>query len=55
MSNAKEEKKKVAENIWLNYYNDYLFQMGVIDEKHRNKMRLKIMEQQAGKSREKRL
>jgi len=38
----KTKEKIVAENIWLNYYNNYLFEHGVISEETRNKMVTKI-------------
>ena len=35
-------RKRVAKHIWLMYYNDYLFQQGVITEDTRNRMKSKI-------------
>ena len=37
-----EQRKRVAKHIWLNYYNEYLFQQGVITEDARNRMKIKI-------------
>ena len=37
------EKRKAAEKAWLNYFNEYLFEHGVIDETTRNKLRIKII------------
>ena len=37
-----EQRKRMAEHIWLNYYNDYLFQQGIITEDVRNRMKIKI-------------
>ena len=37
-----ELRKRVAKHIWLMYYNDYLFQQGVITEDARNRMKIKI-------------
>ena len=35
-------KKHIAEQIWLHYYNDYLFGRGIITEQERNKILFKI-------------
>ena len=35
-------KKQVAEKIWLHYFNQILFERGVINEIERNKMSFKI-------------
>lgn len=37
-----QEKKYIAEQIWLHYYNDYLFAAGIITEQDRNKLKIKI-------------
>lgn len=39
---AEMEKKKVAEEVWLNYFNECLFEKGIIDEAMRNKLKIKI-------------
>ena len=39
---AEMEKKKAAEVVWLNYFNEYLFKHGMIDETMRNKLKIKI-------------
>lgn len=39
---AETEKKKVAEKIWLEYFNEKLFESGLIDETMRNKLKIKI-------------
>jgi hypothetical protein len=31
-------EKKFAENVWLNYFNQYLYENGVISEKEYKKM-----------------
>ena len=36
------EKKKMAEEVWLNYFNECLFEKGIIDEAMRNKLKIKI-------------
>ena len=40
---AEMEKKKVAEKVWLDYFNEYLFEHGLIDKTTRNKLRIKII------------
>lgn len=39
---AEMEKKKTAEVVWLDYFNEYLFEHGIIDEVTRNKLKIKI-------------
>ena len=39
---AEKKKKKVAEKVWLDYFNEYLFEHGLIDETTRNKLKIKI-------------
>ena len=36
------EKKKMSEEVWLNYFNECLFEKGLIDEAMRNKLKIKI-------------
>jgi hypothetical protein len=36
------EKQQVADNIWLNYFNDELHKRGIISTHERNKMAVKI-------------
>nr|WP_302656994.1 hypothetical protein [uncultured Agathobaculum sp.] len=40
---AEMEKKKTAEVVWLDYFNEYLFEHGIIDEVTRNKLKIKII------------
>ena len=35
-------RKQMVEKIWLNYFNQTLFERGVITEAERNKLSLKI-------------
>jgi len=35
----KNQEQLVAEEIWLNYFNDYLFRKQLISEAERNKMK----------------
>lgn len=37
-----QRKKETAAKIWLSYYNRVLYEKGVITERERNKMALKI-------------
>ena len=34
-----EQKKQIADELWLNYYNDILHEKGIINESVRNKMK----------------
>ena len=40
--NTQAQKKQVAEQIWLNFYNDNLLKQGLITEHVRNVIALKI-------------
>ncbi len=37
-----EQRKRMAQWIWLDYYNELLFQKGIITEDARNRMKVKI-------------
>ena len=37
-----QQKLFIAQQIWLHYYNDYLFGKGMITEDVRNKLKFKI-------------
>jgi len=37
-----EKRKRVARQIWLQYYNEILFQQGIITEEARDHMKIKI-------------
>ncbi len=37
-----QQKKSVRDQIWLLYYNQYLYDHGVITERERNRMKNKI-------------
>jgi hypothetical protein len=37
-----QQKNYIAEQIWLHYYNDYLFGKGMITEQERNRLKIKI-------------
>lgn len=42
-----EREKRIAEDIWLNYFNRYLFETGTISEKEYKKMTEKITTRKA--------
>ena len=44
-------EKKVAEGVWLDYFNRYLFEAGVITEREYTQMTEKIAERDRIKSR----
>ena len=37
-----QQRKEMAAKIWLSYYNRVLFEKGIITERERNKMEVKI-------------
>ena len=39
MASNEQRKKSVAEQIWLHYYNQTLYEQGVITETERNRMK----------------
>lgn len=39
---TEQKKRSIMEQLWLDYYNDTLYEKGVITEDERNKMRIKI-------------
>lgn len=39
---SEQRRRSVMEQLWLTYYNDTLYEKGVITEDERNKMRIKI-------------
>lgn len=39
---GEQRKKEAAAKIWLSYYNQVLYEKGIITERERNKMTLKI-------------
>lgn len=41
-SNRKMGEQQVLEQLWLGYYNDTLYEKGMITEDARNRMRVKI-------------
>ncbi len=43
MQGTEQMKKRAAETIWLQYFNEKLFEQNKIDETTRNKLRLAIM------------
>lgn len=47
-TSANELERRMAEDLWLNYFNRYLFENGTISEKEYKKMVEKIAERKAG-------
>ncbi len=45
-----EREKRMAEDIWLNYFNRYLFEHGTISEKEYKRMTEKIAIRKAKRS-----
>ena len=39
---TEQKKQSVVEKLWLTYYNDTLYEKGLITEDERNKMRIRI-------------
>ena len=39
---TEQKKQSVLEKLWLTYYNDTLYEKGLITEEERNKMRIRI-------------
>lgn len=39
---SQQRQRSIMEQLWLTYYNDTLYEKGVITEDERNKMRIKI-------------
>ena len=37
-----QERKAMAERLWLAYFNQYLYEAGIISETQRNRMKTKI-------------
>ena len=43
-TSAGAREKRMAEDLWLSYFNRYLFEQGLITEQERNRMVAKIAE-----------
>ena len=50
---SEERRKELAEELWLNYFNRYLFEHGTISEREYKKMTEMIAARNDKKSREK--
>lgn len=48
---TEQKKQSVLERLWLTYYNDTLYEKGVITEAQRNQMRLAIKRRAASMER----
>ena len=44
---AEQEKKSLAEKLWLAYFNQYLYEQNMITEAQRNRMALQIESRKA--------
>lgn len=47
---TEQEKKSFAEKLWLEYFNQYLYEQNLITEMQRNRMALKIESRRASTS-----
>ena len=54
IKNAVRREKEMAEWIWLNYFNNYLFEHGTISEKEYRKMVEKIATRRSSKRKNRR-
>ena len=52
IASEEEREKLIAEDLWLNYFNRYLYKNGTITEKEYKKMTEKIATRKAIRSRE---
>lgn len=48
---SEQKKDSVLQSLWLTYYNDTLFEKGLITEAQRNKMRVMIKTRAAAMAR----
>ena len=48
---TEQKKESVLEKLWLTYYNDTLYEQGLITEAQRNKMRVMIKSRAASMER----
>ena len=48
-----QRKKALAEELWLNYFNRYLFETGLITESERNRMAHRIAHWSSGGEKQK--
>lgn len=47
---AEQEKKSLAEKLWLAYFNQYLYEQNMITEVQRNRLALQIESRRASTS-----
>ena len=50
MLTAEQQRKSLAEKLWLAYFNQYLYEQNIITETERNRMSLKIESRRASTS-----
>lgn len=48
---SEQKKEATMEQLWLTYFNDTLYEKGIISETARNKMRIKIKNRTASMER----
>ena len=48
--NTEQEKKSLAEKLWLAYFNQYLYEQNMITEVQRNRLALQIESRKASTS-----
>lgn len=47
---AEQQKKSLAEKLWLAYFNQYLYEQNIITETQRNRLALQIESRRASTS-----
>ena len=47
---AEEQRKSLAEKLWLAYFNQYLYEQNIITETQRNRLALQIESRRASTS-----
>lgn len=52
-SSYEQQRTSLAEKLWLAYFNQYLYEEGMITESQRNKIKLKIDSRKASSSKAK--
>lgn len=54
-SDSESDRKMMAEQLWLMYFNTYLYEHGIITEKERNLMAIQIKNRKSESGRPKRM
>jgi len=50
LSSAEQQKRSLAEKMWLTYFNQYLFENNILSEAERNRMISKIESRKSTKN-----